>query len=126
MTQESMTDTDGAKVTAKKEAKKSSNADENKVDEKIYPEKPCNVTIYMSTSVYLRHIDNLTSGKDGGTGKGGVLVMQERMVDSDADKVDANAKADAPNASGASKIKTTKIDVKRGILKTCAIAIALS
>ena len=47
MTQESMTDADGAKVTAKKEAKKSSNADENKVDEKIHPEKPCTVTIYM-------------------------------------------------------------------------------
>ena len=34
MTQERTTDADGAKVTAKKEAEKSSNADKNKVDEK--------------------------------------------------------------------------------------------
>ena len=34
MTQERMTDTDGANVIAKKEAKKSSNEDKNKVDKK--------------------------------------------------------------------------------------------
>ena len=72
--QERMTDADGAKVTAKKEAKKSSNADKNKVDEKRESEKPCTVSIDTSPSVSLRHLDNLTSGKDGGTGEGGVLV----------------------------------------------------
>ena len=54
----------------------------------------------------------MTAGKGGGTGEGGVLVTQERMVDSDTAKVVANAKADA---SDASKINTLKINVKRGI-----------
>ena len=79
----------------------------------------------MSPSVSLRQLDNLTSGKDGGTFEGGVLVNQERMIDADTAKVDVNAKADAPDASAASEIDTPKIDVKRGIGKLCAVVIAL-
>ena len=71
----------------------------------------------------LRQLGNLAAGKDGGTGEGGVLVTQERMEDADAAKVDENGKADAPDAS---KIDTNKINVKRGIRKPCAVAIALS
>ena len=48
------------------------------------------------------------------------------MADTDAAKVDANAKADAPDASDCSKIDNLKIDVKRGIGKPCTVAIALS
>ena len=76
----------------------------------------------------MRQLNKLTSRKDGGKGDGGVLVTQERMADADADKVDANAKADAPDASDAynsSKIETPKIDLKRGIGKPCVIVIAL-
>ena len=73
----------------------------------------------------MRELDNHTAGKDGGTGEGCVLVMQDRMAGADADKVDVNSKADAPDASDASKIDTTKIDVKRGIGKLCAFSIAL-
>ena len=50
------------------------------------------------------------------------------MSDADVAKVDANAKADAPNpseASDGSKINTPKINVKRGIGKTFAIVIAM-
>ena len=71
----------------------------------------------------------MTSGKDGGTGKGGVLVTQESMIDANTAKVYVKAKADAPDASNnpdTSKIDTPKIDVRRGIGKPCAIAIALS
>ena len=82
--------------------------------------------IYTSPSVSLRHIDKLTSGEDGGTDEGGVLVMQERMADADATKVEVNTKVDAPDASGASKIDTNKINVKKEIGKPCAVAIALS
>ena len=57
---ERMTDADGAKVTAKKEAKKSSNADKNKVDEKRESEKPCNVAINTPPSVFLINLYNLT------------------------------------------------------------------
>ena len=71
-----MTDADGQKVTAKKEAKQISNADENKVGEKRESEKPCTVSVNKSTSVSLIHLDNLTAVKDGGTGGGGVLVTQ--------------------------------------------------
>ena len=55
-------------------------------------------------------------------------MTQERMIDADTAKFDAkkNAKADAPDTSGASKIDTPKIYVKRGIGKACAVAIALS
>ena len=63
----------------------------------------------MSPSVSLRQLEDLTSGKDDGKGNGGVLVTQERMTDADADKVDANAKVYASNAS---KVDTNKIDVK--------------
>ena len=63
-----MTDADGAKVTAKKEAKQISNADENKVDEKRESEKPCTVSINKSTSVSLIQLDNLAAVNDGGTG----------------------------------------------------------
>ena len=45
------------------------------------------------------------------------------MKDANAAKVDANAKADA---SDASKIDTPKIDVKIGIVKPCDVAIILS
>ena len=62
----------------------------------------------------MRQLDNLISKKDDGTGDGGVLVTQDRMTDADADKVDANAKSDAPDASDASNIDTPKIDVKIG------------
>ena len=82
--------------------------------------------MYTSLSVYLRQLYNLTAGKYGGTGEGGVLVTQQRIVDADATKVDVNAKVDAPDASDASKIDTTKINVKRGIGKPCAIVITLS
>ena len=50
-------------------------------------------------------------------------MAQERMTDTDTAKVDANAKADA---SDASKIDTPKIDVKIGIVKPCDVAIILS
>ena len=123
LTQERMTDADGAKVAEKKEAKTLTNVDENKVDKKGESEKPCTVSIDTSPSVYLRHMYNLTAVKDVGTGEGGVLVTQDRMEDADASKVDVNAEADAPDSS---KIDTTKINVKRGIGKLCAVAIALS
>ena len=123
---ERMTDADGAKVAAKKEAKQLSNSDENKVDEKRESEKPCTVSINKSTSVSLRKMYNLTDVKDGGTGEGGVLVTQDRIVDADTAKVDVNAKADAPDAFDASNIETTKIDVKRGIVKMCSVSISLS
>ena len=80
----------------------------------------------MSPSMSLRHLVNLTSGKYGVTGEVGFLVTQERMTDNDMAKVDANTKADTPDASDASKINTPKINVKRGIGKSCAVAIALS
>ena len=38
--------------------------------------KPCTFAIYMSPSVSLRRMDNLTAGKDGGTCEVGILVMQ--------------------------------------------------
>ena len=79
--------------------------------------------------MYLRYLDNLTAEKDGGTGEGGVLVTQERMTDSDAAKVDANVKADAPKgyvSSNSYNIDTPKIDVKRGIGKLQDFATSLS
>ena len=82
-----------------------SNADENKVDKKSESEKPCTVAIDIPPSMYLRHMDNLTPGKYDGTGEGGVLVTHNRMTDSDADKVDAIAKVDAPGASCSSKYR---------------------
>ena len=74
----------------------------------------------------LIQLDNFTAGKDGGTVEGGVLVTQDRMTDTDASKVDANAKSDAPNASDGSKIGAPKIHVKRGIVRPCSVAIVLS
>ena len=115
VTQERMTDADAARVTAKK-GEFFSKSDENKVDEKRESEKPCTVVINNPPSASSRHLDHLTSGKYGGTGEGGALVMQERITEADVAKVDANAKADAPDASGGSKIDTPNIDVKRGIL----------
>ena len=53
-------------------------------------------------------------------------MTQERVIGTDVAKVDANAKADAPNASDSSKINTPKINVKRGIGKPCIIVITLS
>ena len=53
-------------------------------------------------------------------------MTQDRIADTDAAKVDVNAKADAPDASGASNTDTIKIDVKRGIGKPCTVAIAMS
>ena len=58
----------------KKRVKKLSNADENKVGKKRRSEKSCTVAINMSQSMSLKHLDNLTDRKDGGPGKGGVLV----------------------------------------------------
>ena len=81
--------------------------------------------IGASPSVYLEHLDNLIAGKDGGTGEGSVLVTQERTTDAEAAKVDANVKADTPDASDGYKINTTKIDAMRGIGKPCAVVIAL-
>ena len=55
-------------------------------------------------------------------------MKEERMTDADADKVDVNAKSDAPDASDASngsKIDNPKINVKRGIGKPCAVPITL-
>ena len=63
VTQERITDADGSKVTAKKETKTLSNANENKVDEKRKSERPCTAVINMSPSVYLRHMYNLIAGK---------------------------------------------------------------
>ena len=74
-------------------------------------------------------MDNLKASKDCGTGEGGVLVTQERMTDTDATKVDANAKADGPDASDASdgsKINTPNINGKGGIGKPCTIDIVIS
>ena len=47
------------------------------------------------------------------------------MADTDTTKVDVNAKADALDASDASNIDTTNINMKRGIVKPCAVAMAL-
>ena len=69
----------------------------------------------MYPVVSLGQLDNLTAGKYGGTGEGGVLVMQERMTDANAAKVDVNARAHTSYASNVSKIDTPNIDVKRGI-----------
>ena len=74
----------------------------------------------------LRQMENLTSYKYCGTCGGGVLVTQERMIDADGDKVDADTKTAAPYASDASNIDTPNIDVKRGIGKPCTVAIELS
>ena len=55
-------------------------------------------------------------------------MKEERMTDADADKVDVNAKSDAPDASDASngsKIDNPKINVKRGIGKRYAVPITL-
>ena len=76
--------------------------------------------------MYLRQLDNLTSGKDGGTGGGGVLMTQESMTDADAAKVYANTKSDAHETSDASKIDTPKINEKRRIEKPKAVSIVLS
>ena len=53
-------------------------------------------------------------------------MTQERMIDADGDKVDADTKTAAPYASDASNIDTPNIDVKRGIGKPCTVAIELS
>ena len=74
----------------------------------------------------LRHLYKLTYVNDGGTGEDSVLVTQESMTDAYADKFGVNAKADAPNAPKTSKVDTTKIDVKIGVLKRCIVAILLS
>ena len=82
----------------------------------------------MSLSVSLRQLDNLKDGNNDGTGYGVVLVTQDRMIDSYTAKVDVKAKADATKKSDdsdASKINTPKINVKRGIGKPFAVAIAL-
>ena len=70
----------------------------------------------------MRQLEKLTSGKDGGTSEGGVLVAQERITDADAANIDANEKVDA---SDVSNVDTPKIGVNRGIGKPCAVAIAL-
>ena len=102
-----------------------SNTNKNKVNEKRESERPCTVEIDTSPSVSFINLEKPTYGKDGGTGEGGVLVTQERMTDADTANVDANAKADAPDASNAPKINTPKINVKRGIVKLCAVSITL-
>ena len=71
-------------------------------------------------------MEKLTYGKDGGMGGGSFLLTQEGMTDTDADKVDANTEADAPNASSGSKINTPKIDMKRGIGKPYTVLIEIS
>ena len=53
-------------------------------------------------------------------------MTEERMTDAGVAKVDANAKADASDASEASNINTPKNDVTRGIGKPCAVAIVSS
>ena len=68
----------------------------------------------MSLSVSLRQLDNLKDGNNDGTGYGGVLVTQDRMIDSYTAKVDVKAKADATKKSDdydASKISNPKISV---------------
>ena len=52
--------------------------------------------------------------------------MQDMMTESDAAKVDANAKAGAPDTSAGSKIDNPKINVKGGIEKPCAVVLELS
>ena len=42
--------------------------------------------------MYLRQLEKLTDGKDVGTGEGGVLVTQEKMIDAYVAKVDTNMK----------------------------------
>ena len=51
-----MTESYGAKATAKKEAEKSSNTNKNKVDKKRESEKPFIVLINTSTGVSLRQL----------------------------------------------------------------------
>ena len=82
--------------------------------------------IDTSLSVSLRQLDSLPYGNYGGTGEGGLLFMQVRMTDTDAAKVDVNAKSDAPDALDTSKIDTPNIDVKRGIGKPRAVVISMS
>ena len=70
----------------------------------------------------------MADGKDCGTYEGGVLVMQDRMAYAGVAKVDVNLKSDDPEASGASNgsnIDTPNINVKIGMRKPCAVAIAL-
>ena len=62
-------------------------------------------------------------------GEDDVLVTKEKMIDSDSGKVNVNTKADtseASDTSNGSKINSPKIDVKRGIGKSCVVAITLA
>ena len=122
-----MTDADAAKITAKKEAKQLSN-----VDKKCWWKKRVGKTRHYrdwyNPQCVFDILENLTEGNYVGTDEGGVLLKEERMTDADADKVDVNAKSDAPDASDASngsKIDNPKINVKRGIGKRYAVPITL-
>ena len=74
----------------------------------------------------MRQLENLKYGKDFGTGEENLLVTQERMKDTDAAKVNANAKTDALDASDGSKIDIFNINVKIGIGKPCTVTIRMS
>ena len=121
VTKERITDAEEAKVTEKKRQNNCQMQTKTRLTKKEIRKKPCTVAMDTSHSAFLRQLENLTSGKDGGTGEGGVLVTQEMMSDADAAKVDVKEKSVAPNpsdasdASDASKINTPKIDAKRGI-----------
>ena len=52
-------------------------------------------------------------------------MTQERMIYAKTPKVDTEAKADAPGASNAFKIDTTKINVNMGKGKPCTVVIEL-
>ena len=71
-------------------------------------------------------MENLSSKNEGGTGEGGILVTQDRMIDSDSTKVNMKFKADASDTSNSSKISTPKVDLKKEIGKLFAVVVALS
>ena len=73
VTHERTTDADEAKVTAKKRRNNCEMQTKTRLKKKDNFGKPCTVAINTSPSVYLRQLDNLTAGKDGGTDEGGVL-----------------------------------------------------
>ena len=54
--QDKIPDPDLAMVTAKREEKKASNSDENKIDKERELEKPCTVAIDMSPSLSFRNM----------------------------------------------------------------------
>ena len=96
MTQERMTDADRAKVTAKKEAKNRQMQTNTRLMKKK-SEKTCTVAINTSTSVSLRHLENLTSGNYGGNSEGGVLCGNLLSIYSQLNRIDPSTNIFPPN-----------------------------